>query len=41
MYCLVIIDEKNDIGVLVNDFYINNTLVKEAHKGDTISIKVT
>ena len=31
---------KNDVGVLVNEFYINNKLVKLAHKGDTISLKI-
>lgn len=31
---------KTDVGINVNDFYINGKLVKEAHKGDTITIKV-
>ena len=31
---------KNDVGVSVNEFYINKKLVKKAHKGDLISIKV-
>ena len=29
-----------DVGISVNDFYIKNKLVKEAHKGEIISIKV-
>lgn len=37
---LRVIDKKEDIGINVNDFYINNKLVKEAHAGDIISIKV-
>lgn len=31
---------KNDVGIKVNEFYINGKLVKEANEGDTISIKV-
>ena len=34
------IGKKNDVGINVNDFYINNKLVKEASCDDTISIKV-
>ena len=30
----------NDMGVIVNDFYINNKLVKSASKGDIITIKL-
>ena len=37
---LRVIDKSNDVGINVNDFYINNKLVKEAHQGDVISIKV-
>lgn len=29
-----------DVGISVNEFYINNKLVKEANKGDIVSIKV-
>jgi len=31
---------KNDVGISVNEFYINGNLVKEAHSGDIITIKV-
>ena len=31
---------KNDVGVNVNNFYINSKLVKNAKKGDIITIKV-
>ena len=31
---------KNDVGINVNEFYKNKKLVKEAYKGDIISIKV-
>lgn len=31
---------KDDIGVLVNNFYIDNKLVKEAKKGQTIKIQI-
>ena len=34
------IGKKNDVGINVNDFYINNKLVKNASCGDEISIKV-
>lgn len=37
---LRVIDKNSDVGISVNDFYINNKLVKEAHAGDIISIKV-
>lgn len=37
---LRVIGKKNDVGISVNDFYINNKLVKKANAGDTISIKV-
>jgi len=37
---LRVIGKKNDVGINVNDFYINNKLVKKASSGDTISIKV-
>lgn len=37
---LRVIDKSNDVGINVNEFYINNKLVKEAHAGDVISIKV-
>ena len=36
---LRVIEKDNDIGINVNDFYIGKTLVKEAHSGDTITIK--
>ena len=34
------IGKNEDVGINVNEFYINNKLVKEAHVGDIISIKV-
>lgn len=37
---LRVIGRNKDVGVLVNEFYINNKLVKEGHAGDTIKIKV-
>lgn len=37
---LRVIGKDKDVGVLVNEFYINNKLVKEGHAGDTIKIKV-
>lgn len=37
---LRVIGKKNDVGINVNEFYINNKLVKNAYKGDIISIKV-
>jgi len=37
---LRVIGRKNDVGINVNDFYINNKLIKEASCGDIISIKV-
>ena len=37
---LRIIGKKGDVGVNVNDFYINNKLVKEAYANDVISIRV-
>ena len=37
---LRVIGKKKDVGINVNEFYINNKLVKEAYCGDTISIKV-
>lgn len=37
---LRVIGKKEDIGINVNDFYLNKKLVKVAHAGDTISIKV-
>ena len=37
---LRVIGKKNDVGISVNDFYINNKLVKKANCGDIISIKV-
>lgn len=37
---LRVIEKKEDIGINVNDFYINNKLVKTAHKDDIITIKV-
>jgi len=36
---LRVISKKEDVGINVNDFYINNRLVKTAYKGDIISIK--
>ena len=37
---LRVIGKKDDVGINVNDFYINNKLVKYADAGDVISIKV-
>jgi len=37
---LRVIGKKNDVGIVVNDFYIGSKLVKKAKSGDTISIKV-
>ena len=37
---LRVIGKKNDVGISVNEMYINNKLVKEARCGDIISIKV-
>ena len=37
---LRVIGKNEDVGINVNEFYINNKLVKEAHVGDIISIKV-
>lgn len=37
---LRVIGKKNDVGINVNDFYINSKLVKKANIGDIISIKV-
>lgn len=37
---LRVLDKKEDIGINVNDFYINNKLVKVANNGDIITIKV-
>ena len=37
---LRVIGKKDDVGIVVNDFYIDNKLVKEANAGDIISIKV-
>ena len=37
---LRVIGKNEDVGINVNDFYLNNKLVKEAHAGDIISIKV-
>ena len=37
---LRVIDKNEDIGINVNEFYVNNKLVKEAKCGDTIKIKV-
>ena len=37
---LRVIGKKKDVGINVNDFYINNKLVKRASSGDVISIKV-
>lgn len=37
---LRVICKSHDVGINVNDFYVNNKLVKEAHVGDIISIKV-
>ena len=37
---LRVIGRNKDVGILVNEFYINNKLVKEAKCGDTIKIRV-
>ena len=37
---LRIIGKNKDVGVLVNEFYVNNKLVKEAKENDIITIKV-
>jgi len=37
---LRVIEKKDDVGINVNDFYINNRLVKIAHANDIITIKV-
>lgn len=37
---LRVIGKKNDVGISVNEMYINNKLVKKANKGDTVSIRV-
>ncbi len=37
---LRVIEKKEDVGINVNNFYINNKLVKIAHKNDIITIKV-
>jgi len=37
---LRVIGKNSDVGINVNDFYINGKLVKKANSGDTISIKV-
>ena len=37
---LRVISGNGDVGITVNDFYINNKLVKVAKAGDTITIKV-
>lgn len=37
---LRVIGKKEDVGINVNDFYINNHLVKIAHPNDIITIKV-
>ena len=37
---LRVIGKNEDVGINVNDFYVNKKLVKEAHAGDVISIKV-
>ncbi len=35
-----IMNDKEDLGCLVNDFYIKRKLVKEAHAGDIIEMKI-
>lgn len=35
-----IINDKEDLGCFVNDFYIKRKLVKEAHTGDIIELKI-
>ena len=37
---LRVLGNKEDIGIIVNDFYINKKLVKKADAGDIITIKV-
>ena len=37
---LRIVSKSKDIGVLLNEFYINRVLVKSAKKGDTVTFKV-
>ena len=37
---LRVITHNDDVGIVVNNFYVNNKLVKQAYAGDTISIKV-
>lgn len=37
---LRVIGDNHDVGIKVNNFYINNHLVKRAHAGDIISIQV-
>ncbi len=37
---LRVIGKKNDVGINVNNFYINSKLVKKASAGDIVSIKV-
>lgn len=37
---LRVIGRHDDVGVLVNDFYINDKLVKEANSGDTVKMRV-
>ena len=37
---LRVIDNNGDVGISVNEMYVNNKLVKEGHVGDVISIKV-
>ena len=37
---LRVIGKKHDVGVLVNDFYIDKKLVKSAYAGDVIEIKI-
>lgn len=37
---LRVIGNNRDVGVLVNDFYINNKLVKKANSGDVIKIRI-
>jgi len=37
---LRVIDKKNDVGISVNEMYVNNKLVKKAVAGDIVSIKV-
>lgn len=32
--------DKDDYGIILNEFYIDKKLVKEAHEGDVISVKV-